>query len=780
MSSSTPRGKSLERMNALHHHAQTEQRSYSSSRNASQQDDSSYSATDDSDDDNLPLASKGRVALITRMAITRATQQSRPRGNVPTSSRSRANKIPPGSKFSRPLPSIRKGGTSDKTNNKKKTNSKKRDKDDHLDCNEPNRTEMVNDGSGVGGATMAAKINNNDLEKIQDNEQPSDGVMGDKADDEGVSMNVVTGNNSNKKRRSNRKKKDNAEGLGGNEIIVMDEGTGGDYANRKTTANAKGLGCNDVHAAMDVGNCGIDAPVNIFSIFTDEEVDGINQGSADDHIVNDTSITVIDTESKKEIVLVSKDVLKKMIQLLIKEGMSDNHPVHLLRNLVPYEEYLLQLAGQLDNKMSYVDERMQTTTITNLVKRTFESFGVSVEGKFECTEDEMFLDVVRVWQLIHALNVNSVAFGNFLPTSEVVEPFYHRLKPLFEKAIASGKRSKTHKSNSSKTSEKINNDTKEVSHHNDSKRSVVIDGKPFKCNGVKVKGDSVKTYTKYFQCNMVLDQSDGSKWKPHNEVAKRAGKNVYPHQLVKCEGTMLGIFTTKNGKQTQQFQPGSKPHICYNRSVAHGVPMETRIPMILIVSSSSWNIDRHAIDSMKTALSNVSKKWWVNQANCGSKRQYLKELSSEKSLEMVRKQAESFVEKYMRNFVSKMYPSLTHCKVGALRSRGDQSQFDLQGTLHRDYLDDVDKKIPEERPQSIIIALDPFVLLYENDSDYHDDSVGSQSVAKGEAVLFTSSLRHAGGSNGTKEDKTWKYRLFAYIVSELSDFPSEVTRLNLN
>jgi hypothetical protein len=151
-----------------------------------------------------------------------------------------------------------------------------------------------------------------------------------------------------------------------------------------------------------------------------------------------------------------------------------------------------------------------------------------------------------------------------------------------------------------------------------------------------------------------------------------------------------------------------------------------------------------------------------------------------KKLETVRKQAESFVEKYMRHFVSKMYPSLTHFKVGALRSRGDESQFDLQGTLHRDYLDDVNQKIPEERPQSIIIALDPFVLIHENNSDYHDDPVGSQSVAKGEAVLFTSSLRHAGGSNGPKEDKTWKYRLFAYIVSEVSDFPSEVTRLNLN
>ena len=107
-------------------------------------------------------------------------------------------------------------------------------------------------------------------------------------------------------------------------------------------------------------------------------------------------------------------------------------------------------------------------------------------------------------------------------------------------------------------------------------------------------------------------------------------------------------------------------------------------------------------------------------------------------------------------------------------------QFNLQGTLHWDYLDDVEKKVPDERPQSIIIALDPFNLLYEYDSDYHDGSVGCKSVAKGEAVMFTSSLRHAGGSNGTKDYKTWKYRLFVYIVSEQSDFPSEVTRLNLN
>ncbi len=48
----------------------------------SQQRSSSASETDDSDDNNLPLPHKGRVASITRMATTRAVQQSRLRGNV--------------------------------------------------------------------------------------------------------------------------------------------------------------------------------------------------------------------------------------------------------------------------------------------------------------------------------------------------------------------------------------------------------------------------------------------------------------------------------------------------------------------------------------------------------------------------------------------------------------------------------------------------------------------------------------------------------------------------
>jgi len=104
--------------------------------------------------------------------------------------------------------------------------------------------------------------------------------------------------------------------------------------------------------------------------------------------------------------------------------------------------------------------------------------------------------------------------------------------------------------------------------------------------------------------------------------------------------------------------------------------------------------------------------------------------------------------------------------------------------MHRDYLEHVNMKVPEERPQSIIVALDPFNLLYEY-YDYDESSEDCATVLSletGQAVLFSSSLRHAGGSNTTnKEDTSYKYRLFAYIASEYGDFPEEITtRLNIN
>ena len=247
---------------------------------------------------------------------------------------------------------------------------------------------------------------------------------------------------------------------------------------------------------------------------------------------------------------------------------------------------------------------------------------------------------------------------------------------------------------------------------------------------------------------------------------------------------MIGRFSTKNGKMTEQFLPGTQVHTCYN----HSSPIdddnpETRVPLLLIIPSPLWNVNRLILESMKNALSNVPTAWWINQKECGTKHQYLKELSSADCLKMVRIQAESIMSIYVKNFVTKLYPTLTHFKVGALRSRGVYSQCHLQGLLHRDYKEHVNNKVPDECPQSIIIALNTFNLLYEyyEYDETKEESATVLTIESGQAVLFSSSLRHAGGCNANNnEDTGYKYRLFAYIASEDEDFLEESTRLNID
>ena len=156
---------------------------------------------------------------------------------------------------------------------------------------------------------------------------------------------------------------------------------------------------------------------------------------------------------------------------------------------------------------------------------------------------------------------------------------------------------------------------------------------------VKVEGNLIKTYTKYFQYAMVLDQSDGSKWKPQNKMVKDQSKKKSTASLTRRNGTLRGVFSMKHGKETQHFFPGSKPHICHSPTLVNGEMIDTRVQLLLIVPPSLWNIDNLLIDKMKEALSNVPSKSWIGQTNCRVSRQYLKELSSASNLKMVCQQA---------------------------------------------------------------------------------------------------------------------------------------------
>ncbi len=156
----------------------------------------------------------------------------------------------------------------------------------------------------------------------------------------------------------------------------------------------------------------------------------------------------------------------------------------------------------------------------------------------------------------------------------------------------------------------------------------------------------------------------------------------------------------------------------------------------------------------------------VHHTKCGTARQYLKELSTHKSLQKVNDQAMAVIQPFVTNVVSQHHKALTLFKVGAICSHGVDSQYGLVGSLHCDYDDDVNKKVPGERPQSIIMALDPFKLLYESDTGsggLTDGKIEELHVNRGQAVVFSSSFCHSGGSNYTIEQTGYVYQLFAIL-----------------
>jgi hypothetical protein len=58
-----------------------------------------------------------------------------------------------------------------------------------------------------------------------------------------------------------------------------------------------------------------------------------------------------------------------------------------------------------------------------------------------------------------------------------------------------------------------------VSHFNASRKDIDIDGRKYRCNKVKVRGEIKNVvYVKYLQCWMAVDKANGSKWKPYNKV----------------------------------------------------------------------------------------------------------------------------------------------------------------------------------------------------------------------------------------------------------------------
>ena len=123
------------------------------------------------------------------------------------------------------------------------------------------------------------------------------------------------------------------------------------------------------------------------------------------------------------------------------------------------------------------------------------------------------------------------------------------------------------------------------------------------------------------------------------------------------------------------------------------------------------------------------------------------------------------------DFVQTKYPSLKHVKLAALKSMpGATSQYSrCFGRLHCDYDDSVNLRAPHDRPVSLMVAIDPFEIIYLNNRTDCRRDIITQAVHRGQAIAFTNYCLHAGGVNNTPNVC---YRLFAYIASNPIDIPS--------
>jgi hypothetical protein len=192
-----------------------------------------------------------------------------------------------------------------------------------------------------------------------------------------------------------------------------------------------------------------------------------------------------------------------------------------------------------------------------------------------------------------------------------------------------------------------------------------------------------------------------------------------------------------------------------------------------ITAPLSWGISDTVIDQMITSLESCPGIWWASLPGQGTSRQWLQHIgkaSSPAELHLKR-QIKDVMTPYFR-YIKTIYPGMTAWKVGALRTKaGASSQYKKQdSTLHRDYSETVLDHPPQERPMSIIMALESFSFLVKPPLPSNEDEYVETMVERGQAIIFTNEQLHAGGPNC---EPRMVFRLFAYVVSNEADYPNK-------
>ena len=214
---------------------------------------------------------------------------------------------------------------------------------------------------------------------------------------------------------------------------------------------------------------------------------------------------------------------------------------------------------------------------------------------------------------------------------------------------------------------------------------------------------------------------------------------------------------------------GGENHLCTLSNVnSYGVP-DDRCLVEGCAPGSTWG-SAALLDSIRAELE-VFEGWHdLTGGGKGTDRVYLPTLGTDHRLRGLFTRVERAMRPYIR-WLQERHPKLVHLRYGIIKTLPfGRSQFFLHGNRgHCDFGNEVYRLPPDERPVSMMVALDDFDLIYLPNMSLPDSQMRVLTTLKHNAVKFTNACLHSGGENATAEPK---YRIFVYAVSRTVDFPT--------
>jgi hypothetical protein len=94
--------------------------------------------------------------------------------------------------------------------------------------------------------------------------------------------------------------------------------------------------------------------------------------------------------------------------------------------------------------------------------------------------------------------------------------------------------------------------------------------------------------------------------------------------------------------------------------------------MTVVAPSIHWNFTEQHLLKMKSGLVSLTDAWWSNLQGCRSQRQYLPELLTGTTKQMMdlRKKAKELIDPFVKNFIVKLYPKVRKFRVDGICSKG--------------------------------------------------------------------------------------------------------------